>query len=329
MKSTLNTVLISFGLIAVLFLSYLISLPGESGALEKKEFKDQLSRPALKLPIIQADSSSAFYYLQKNNFFPAPEINSESVLVKSVEEDKNFFSLNPSQKRPVASITKILTSLVVLDFLDPDALVKVSQSAVNNEGDAGGLHPGEVISVEALLNAILLESSNDAALALAEIISSNKEVEKGSSVDKFVGLMNSKAKSIGMNSSLFSDPAGLEDEESYSTAEDLYVLLKYLREKDQYDLVWDILQKESAVFKAVNADLIHTFHNNNPFITQLKDTVGGKTGYTNKAKESMVLVVKSPDKESEIIYIVLGSSDRFKDIKNLINWVNNAYIWEK
>lgn len=329
MHSTLKTILIFFLASVLLLISYGVNPAGDDPS--NRELRAYLNRPVLRLPVSEATAKSSFNYLQRNDFIGSPDIFAVSALVFNINEEKMLLTKNSGARRPIASITKLISSAVVLDNVEFNEMVKISTLAVQSEGDIAQLRAGEVLSVEALLNAALLVSSNDAIMALAEYVTDNNisNISQDQKEEYFVSLMNKKITGLGLSNSYFTDPAGLEDEKSFSTAEDLLIFVRELRKNPKYDALWQILPKEETVFSSQDGVFIHTFKNNNELIDTIEGIIGGKTGYTELAGESLVLVVTSPDKESEIIYIVLGSTDRFGDMRKLINWVNSAYLWEK
>ena len=103
----------------------------------------------------------------------------------------------------------------------------------------------------------------------------------------------------------------------------------WLRTTPKYETIWETLGYTSLTEFSADGGFVHTFENTNPFLNELSGVIGGKTGFTTAAGESMVLVAQSPDSSRELYYIVLGSGDRFSDIRTLISWVGSAYIWEQ
>ena len=317
-KKTSHTIVYGFLAVSILLVSYSLFASGEDG---RTAFKSRLGEPLIRTKQT-ASSLDAFSYLSRNREIPDPTLSAASSLVWDSTTSKPLWEQNSAERRPIASITKLVTAAVVSNMSKMDEPVVVSDLAIETQGESGNLHPGEALTVDALLQALLLESSNDAAMALAE------HVEEYTGKD-FVSLMNSQALKFGMKDSLFQDPAGLTDESAYSTTRDLASLLDKLRTNQEYSRVWEILQNATLTTFSADGGFVHTFENTNPFLQELAGVVGGKTGFTNAAGQSMVLVVKSPDSSRELYYIVLGSTDRFGDIRTLINWTGSAYIWEQ
>jgi D-alanyl-D-alanine carboxypeptidase (penicillin-binding protein 5/6) len=163
-----------------------------------------------------------------------------------------------------------------------------------------------------------MESSNDAAFALADDYSGMYE-------SKFLSLMNDEAGSLGMSNTTFYSVSGLDPEKdenqnkiNISSARDVYKLVKSLLPKE---LIWEILStKEFSQYGPV-------LENTNKLIGTTPGLVGGKTGYTLKAKECIALVTKAPKDKGYIINVILGSNDRFGEMSNLVKWIKQGYNW--
>ncbi len=246
-----------------------------------------------------------------------PEINANSAICVEVSEtnnDKVLFNKGEAKKLPIASLTKLMTALVAIKNNDLNSLAVVSENAIAEEGEQGVLKAGEVFSVNSLLHLALIESSNDAAYALAEM----------NGVDNFIDLMNREAKALGLVSTRFNDVAGL-DSGSYSSSEDLVKLTKYIIKN--YPLIWQILSKNNYKLYQSDGSFHHELINTNELLGQIPDIVGGKTGKTIQAKGCLLLVLNNPQNNDYLIYIILGSDDRFGEMQKLIDWVNKAYKW--
>jgi len=258
------------------------------------------------------------------NLSPARDWSAEDLRILAdaaicVETDlssnKVLFKKNEQESLPIASLTKLMTALVVLEnYYELDQVVIISQAAVNQPGDQGLLTPGEALSIKNLLYIMLIESSNDAAYALAE--------EKG--IEQFVGLMNLKTMELGLFSTNFVDVAGLSSS-NYSSAEDLVILTKYLLEN--YPLIWQILSNEKYKLFTPQGKFHHELTNTNELLGKIPDIIGGKTGSTLKAKGCLLLILKNQKDQNDLIYLILGSNDRFGEMEQLIDWVNKAYKW--
>ena len=245
-----------------------------------------------------------------------PVIDAKAGLVYDTRSGRFLFAKNPRIKLPIASLTKILSAIVVLENLDTKETVVIPKEALKVDDEKQSLYLNEEITVQNLLKLMLIESSNDAAYALAWYANSNGI--------NFVDKMNEKASLLSMNDSNFIDPAGLNDN-AYSTAEDLVKLVRYSL---KYDLIWDILTEKSIVVKSADGKIEHKVESTDQLLGVIPDIFGGKTGYTDKAFGCMILVVDIPEKNDKLISIVLGSHSRFDDTKKLIDWVKASYRWE-
>ena len=237
-----------------------------------------------------------------------------SVLVNSQGSEKILFEKNSQRILPIASLTKLMTADIVLKNYDLSQEIKISEKAVNQEEKLGKLETGKIFSVKYLLYPLLMESSNDAAYALAEVIG----------LRTFIDSMNLEAKNLLLDNTHFLNPTGLDSENSndsinYSTAKDLVKLTGYLLKEQP--LIWEILS--TPKFDLYGPELI----NINKLLEEIPGIVGGKTGYTEKALGCFLLVTKAPNSNDYLINVILGSEDRFGEMKKLIDWLNQAYRW--
>lgn len=247
-----------------------------------------------------------------------PEISTKSAIcieTNQAGEDKVLFRQDGETQLPIASLAKLMTAVIVLENYNLNKVTVISQEAVDQIGEQGLLSVDEMLSFKNLLDIMLVESSNDAAYSLAE--------EMG--VEKFVKLMNGKAEEIGLSETEFEDPAGLGSK-NVSTIEDLVKLTKYISEKDPE--IWQISLLNNYRLLTPQNKLHHVLSNTNEFIGKLPNMLGGKTGNTTEARGCLLLVVNNPKNNSNLIYIVLGSNDRFGEMQKLIDWVNQAYTWQ-
>jgi len=251
-----------------------------------------------------------------NTAIERPALSAKSAIVYDTRSSRSLYSKNSEERLPIASLTKLLSAVVVLENLNLDDIVVVSKEALKVDGEKQTLYLDERIRARDLLKMMLIESSNDAAYALkyyASIIG----VDLGA-------LMNRKAIELGMHSSIFHDPAGLNDD-ALSTSEDLLKLVSYSL---KFDDLWLILGEKSTTVYSVDGRIEHQVNSTNQLLGVIPDVVGGKTGYTDIALGNMILAVGIPGKNDKLISIVLGSNERFTDTEKLINWTKRAYSWE-
>lgn len=250
------------------------------------------------------------------NIDAASAISIEPVAQKILYH-KNIFEV-----RPIASLSKLMTALVVVDEMSlPDEVI-ISRDAVETYGEAGNLVVDETLTVESLLYALLVASSNDAAAALEEYYNTFR-VEADQT---FVAAMNKKARELGLEDSFFVEPSGL-NLNNHSTAYDLARLADYVF---RIPVLRQVLSTSVIDVRSVDGEINHHLVNSNQLLGVLPGVLGGKTGYTEEAGESILLFVKKGDDPDDyLIHIVLGSDDRTKAARQIIDWVERAYVWEE
>lgn len=248
-----------------------------------------------------------------------------SVLIDSQGKEEIIFEKDISKKLPIASLTKLMTALIVLETYDIDQEVIISKKAMEQPEEKGMLSPGENLSVENLLHIMLIESSNDAAYALAEGKIVGQEECIGE--EKFVEMMNLKAKDLGLGNTYFINSVGIgetDEIEHYSTSEDLVKLSQYIMK--EYPQIFEISRKKS--YEVLNSDgsLHHFIASNTNKLLDLPtktwwgiEMIGCKTGWTPEAQGCLLLVMEKENQDGYLINVILGSEDRFEEMKKLIN----------
>lgn len=264
----------------------------------------------------------------ETNYFPIrdwgvsnPPLGVRSAVLYDSGADKVLFSVSPEDRLPVASLTKLFTAVAVIENMNLEDTVEVKDGAIKRSEEEGGgsdLVAGEKITAADLLKLMLIESSNDAAYAFDEHLADNYGID-------LVEKMNQKAAELEMTDTFFTEAAGLDDKDSFSTSRDLVKLVEY---SFRYGFLYDILKTPRAEVASIDGRFRRQVLNTNKLLGVLLNVVGGKTGYTDLAGGSMILVTKAPSGESNLISVVLGSNDRFEDTKNLVNWAKDAFIWK-
>lgn len=232
----------------------------------------------------------------------AMSVSASSAILMEQESGRILYEKEANTKRRIASITKIMTAILAIESDKLDEMVKVSGKAIRAEGSSIYLQEGEKIKLEDLVYGLMLRSGNDAAVAIAEHV--------GGSLEGFVFLMNQKAEEIGMVNTQFENPHGLDDHENhYSTAYDMAILTRYAMENEVYKKI-----AGTKVHKAANPNESwdRVWKNKNRLLTQLYDhTTGGKTGYTKRAKRTLVTTAEK--KQLELIAVTLNGPDDWND----------------
>jgi len=245
------------------------------------------------------------------------EINSESAIAFDVGTDAVLYSKDSNKKLPIASLTKIMTALIVLEKNDLNEIVTVSQKAFKVEGKKESLTIGEKITVESLLKMMFVSSNNIAATALAE--------HTGGNLDDFVVLMNRKAELLGLNDTVFYNPTGLDQENNnISTAYDISQLVDYSLNSP---LIWEYSRIQYITLSSLDGKIKHRIKNTNFLLGKFKNITGGKTGYTIEAGECLLLIIGEPKDNHRVITVVLNAEDRFLETERLVRWVFESYKW--
>ncbi|MBW6440439.1 D-alanyl-D-alanine carboxypeptidase [Patescibacteria group bacterium] len=245
-------------------------------------------------------------------------IDSSSAIAFDVGTDYILYSKDIKKKLPIASLTKIMTSIIVLENNNLDDVVVINQSALQTEGRKVGLLTGEKITVDNLLKIMLVSSNNIAAVALAE--------HTGGDVKNFVELMNQKAKVLGLDDTEFYNPTGLDEVNiNISTAYDVAQLVDYALEKS---IIWEYSKTKSVTASSVDEKINHKVNNTNQLLGVMENVIGGKTGFTDMAGECLMIIRADPrDENNRVITVVLNAQDRFMQTQRLQNWVWENYKW--
>lgn len=243
-----------------------------------------------------------------------PVLQAKSALAIDVNTGKQLYSQNAGEHLPIASLTKLVTAMVVLDHVSSEKIVTVDAADTKVECSCMELVSGEQITVENLLKGMLIPSGNDAAYALARYV--------GGDQDKFVAMMNEKAATLKLSDTHFSNPAGLVSTDNYSSANDLY---RITQEFLKYALLERIVATAGVDVTSVDGKIVHHLKTSNKLLLTDSDVVGVKTGFTSDAQGN--LIIKIDQNGIEVLTIVLNTPERESDTQNLIDWVFANYKW--
>lgn len=249
------------------------------------------------------------------------DITAEGAVLMDLVTGQILYSKNMDQKCAPASTTKIITALITLEKCQLTDKVIVGKKPPFEDGSKIYLIEGEELTVEQLLYALLLESANDSALALAEHISGSKE--------EFAKLMNQKALEIGCKNTNFANPNGLYEENHYTTALDLALISKKAMENETFR---KIVSTVSYQIPPTNKQPeTRYFHNHNKFIkykSKYPGVDGVKTGYTDKARHSFVGSVTRGNRK--LLAVVLKDEQPpYDDVMKLFDYGFNNFNYEK
>ncbi len=263
----------------------------------------------------QADllgASTVPHYNTKNI---APVIRAKSAIAMDANTGFILYEKNSYDRRPIASITKIMTAIIILEENKLDDIVTIAKKTTLVAGSKIWLAPGEKITVANLLYAALIHSANDAAYALATYNSDTPET--------FVKKMNQKALELDLKDTHFTNPVGFDEEGNYSSAYDLAILGRYAYEKE--------FVRKAAVIKemeisSTNGKLTHKISTTNDLLGSYLKVLGLKTGTTAEAGQCLVAIIES-EKGHDIITVLLDSNARYQETKVLADWIFRTYNW--
>ncbi len=227
-----------------------------------------------------------------------------SVLIEA-DTKQIIFADRENKRLPMASTTKIMTALVALEKGNLKDIIKVSENAQNQEGSSVYLRAGDEISLEDLLFGLMLNSGNDAAVAIAEGVGGDSE--------GFVRMMNEKAAEIGLKNTEFQNPNGLSAEGHYSSAYDLALIFSKAMEFEEFRR---IVSKKEYQIKTGGA--VTYLRNHNRLLWQYDGCIGGKTGYT---KDSGRCLVSCAERDGvRLICVTLNDRNDWQDHKNMFEY---------
>jgi len=240
-------------------------------------------------------------------------ITAKSAILADAETGEILWSLNPDLKCYPASLTKIMTAVLILERGNLEDWVVVPKDAAFTGESSMALKEGERVQMRDLLNAILVRSANDACMAAA--------IHIAGSVEKFVSWMNEKAKEFGMTNTNFVNPHGLHDPQHYTTARDLLTLTRYAL---QNPIFRNIVAKRDILIAPTNKSALRHYYNRNKLLELYPGCDGVKTGYTVPAGKC--LVASATRSGWQLIAIVLGSKDHFSDCATLLDYGFNNFV---
>lgn len=265
-----------------------------------------------------------------------PDISAGAAILIDSSSEKIIYSKNESEKMYPASTTKILTAILTIENCNLDDVVTVPYEAISSIPSGysvAALQVGEQLTVEQLLQVMLIHSANDAANVLAYHVSG--------SIDAFANLMNQKVEELGLTNTHFTNPSGMHNENHYTTAYDLAIIMKYCMKNTtfrklsslKYCTIPATNKYDQRVYNTTNELLIYDNRDvqSNYYY---KYAIAGKTGYTTEAKNCLVSVSNKDD--LELICVVLSAglypnnlSAKFVDTKTIFNYGYNNYTIRK
>ena len=237
------------------------------------------------------------------------DISAQSGILICADSGSVIWSKNEIEPMPMASTTKIMTSLLAIEYLEAcgNKEVEITDEMVRVEGTSMGLRVGDIVNLEALVQGMLLCSGNDAANAAA--------IAVGGDVNNFMDLMNEKAKMIGMEDTKFSTPSGLDKDDHHSTAKDMAILGAYAMENENFS---KIASQKSMPVKFLSPNKTVRLKNHNKLLRLYDGCIGVKTGFTKLAGRCLVSCAERNG--IRLICVTLNAPNDWDDHMSLYNY---------
>jgi len=251
------------------------------------------------------------YFVQDTEAHTMPEIDAKGAALFEVATGKMIFSKNGTSQFPIASISKLMTAVVALENLRLSDTLTVRESDLLLDTRHPSLAAGDTFSLDEALYFVLVPSDNAVAQALARRVAENLAAPQEDA--SFVAKMNERAKALGMTSTHFSTPTGLNG--NLSAPRDLFLLGSYVLEN--HPKLFEI-SRQSSIALVSRQGKTYELQNTNILLGRIPGIIGGKTGYTPEADGGLLLAFEIGT--TKLLSVVLGSVDRFGDTQKLFEW---------
>lgn len=254
------------------------------------------------------DNSPKQLFMPKSNAasLSYPSVSAEAAILIESHTGGVIWSKNADKVLPMASTTKIMTALVAIETANIKEKISVSKDAIGIEGSSVYLYCNEQLTLEELLYAMLLESANDAAAAIA--------IEVGGSISEFASLMNKKAEELGLENTHFTNPHGLDDPEHYTTAGDLAIIARAAMQNETFR---EIVSTHKRTIPLNETEGVRLLINHNKLLSRYDGAIGIKTGYTKKSGRCLVSAAERDG--VELISVTLNAPNDWDDHINMLD----------
>lgn len=246
----------------------------------------------------------------RNISMSEPSLLAKAALVINTKNDRALLDKGANQLLPMASLTKLLSALVALDTVSLDKIITLDKNAIDTFGEAGDFKAGERVEARHLLFASLIASSNDALSALVSDVGT----------ENFLSLIRSKVIGLNLKKTIITDPVGL----SPRTISSPFEVAKIARAAFMNDFLSQILAIPEYSFKSASG-IPHKLVSTNELIFDPR-ILAAKTGYLKEVGENYAALVKEGDEK--LIVIIMGSSNRAKDMLTILNWLDKGFVWK-
>lgn len=241
----------------------------------------------------------------------APTLTAKGVFVMDLESGTVLFDKNPHLQLKPASLTKIMTSLVAIDYFNPDTVLKV-KNGQNSVGNTAKLLKGDEFNASDVIYALLVPSGNDAAVTLAENYPGGYRA--------YVEKMNQKVAELGLKNTHFVNVSGIESPNHFTTAYDMAIIARSALNRHTFA---NVVSTKNITIKSLKGNLYPLSTTN--LLLERPDVLGVKTGWTPEAGECLVILATRDG--HKILISLLGSQDRFGESKKIIDWTFSNYTW--
>jgi len=284
-----------------------------SEAAQDPEVEDSVSATA---PALAAASEmpQGPLFVARNFAVESYDSKASAAFMVHPKSGEALFNNNAHEVRSIASLSKLMAALVAVEGLDEDAAFTVSEKAGTTKGKSAGLVSGETIVVEDALFAALLESGNDAVVALEDYYNALHPSSEGSA---FVARMNALAKERGLSNTSFVEPTGLSASNK-STAFEVAKLMEYAYSNATLRTILGVPRYATPT---------HSWETTNTLLNKEPGIVGAKTGFTEEAGQSLALVGVTEGGEAVIMVVLDAKGDRIAEGAAMWRWVQEAYAW--
>jgi len=291
------------------------SVSGGCLRLKNEDAKIIYELTEIGMPVLMIDKNRDSYKYSEKETSMFPIVSAQSYLVADLDSGFVFAERKPWKQLPIASLTKLMTAIVVTEDVDLRKSILVREEMLEPYGSTEGLEAGESFRIVELFYPLLIESSNDAAEVLSYFLGKERTIK----------LMNDKAKAILMERTKFTDPSGF-DPENVSTARDLFYLARYLL-NNRFPLLKITKGEKVTSFGEVSFRM-EDLWNKNVFIDD-STFVGGKTGFIKSSKDTAIFIFRlnsQDDVERNVVIILLGSRNKKVDTQKIYMWLQKNYF---
>ena len=234
-------------------------------------------------------------------------LSASGAVIMDMESGQVVFGKQAETKRPMASITKLMTALIIAEDSDLDEVLVVPKEIDKVVGNKAYLSEGKRFTVADMLSALLISSANDAATVLA--------IHHSGSVPAFVGVMNERARQLGLTSTSYSDPIGLDHAEQYSSPKEIASLTKYVMQNPE--IANRMGKRWTRIYSTDGSEEIILNHTHAMMHDSTSPVTAGKTGTTEAARQCLVSVFSHEGRE--YIVVLLYSGERYRDMQTILD----------